>query len=91
MCFSGGKEYACNAGAPGLIPGSGRSPGVGNATHSSTLAWRIPWTEEPGSPRGHKESDTTEQLTHMVYINDRIMRLPRLFIFADLHFLVLLH
>ena len=33
------------------------------ATHSSTLAWRIPWTEEPGglySPRGHKESDTTE-------------------------------
>ena len=31
------------------------------ATHSSTLAWRIPWTEELGySPRGHKESDTTE-------------------------------
>ena len=36
------------------------------ATHSSTLAWRTPWTEEPGglySPRGHKESDTTERLT----------------------------
>ena len=35
------------------------------ATHSSLLAWRIPWTEEPGglhSPRGRKESDTTEQL-----------------------------
>ena len=31
------------------------------ATHSSTLAWRIPWTEEPGRlPRGHKEWDTTE-------------------------------
>ena len=32
------------------------------ATHSSILAWRIPWTEEPVgySPRGHKESDTTE-------------------------------
>ena len=30
------------------IPGSGRSPGEGNATHSSVLAWRIPWTEEPG-------------------------------------------
>ena len=32
------------------------------ATHSSTLAWRIPWTEEPGSysPWGRKESDTTE-------------------------------
>ena len=30
------------------IPGSGRSPGEGRATHSSVLAWRIPWTEEPG-------------------------------------------
>ena len=33
------------------------------ATHSSTLAWKIPWTEEPGrpcSPWGRKESDTTE-------------------------------
>ena len=32
------------------------------ATHSSTLAWKIPWMEEPGgySPWGHKESDTTE-------------------------------
>jgi len=31
------------------------------ATHSSPLAWGIPWTEEPGklySPWGHKESDT---------------------------------
>ena len=35
------------------------------ATHSSTLAWRIPWTEEPGgfSSWGRKESDTTEWLT----------------------------
>ena len=30
------------------IPGSGRSPGEGMATHSSILAWEIPWTEEPG-------------------------------------------
>ena len=36
------------------------------ATHSSILAWRIPWTEEPGGPHpwGHQESDTTERLTH---------------------------
>ena len=35
------------------------------ATHSSILAWRIPWTEEHGglSPWGRKESDTNEQLT----------------------------
>ena len=31
-----------------LIPGLGRSPGEGNGNHSSILAWRIPWTEEPG-------------------------------------------
>ena len=35
------------------------------ATHSSTLAWKIPWMEEPGTgycPWVGKESDTTEQL-----------------------------
>ena len=32
------------------------------ATQSSTLAWKIPWTEEPGRPWGCKELDTTEQL-----------------------------
>ena len=30
------------------IPESGRSSGEGMAAHSSILAWRIPWTEEPG-------------------------------------------
>ena len=30
------------------IPGLGRSPGEGNATHPSIFAWRIPCTEEPG-------------------------------------------
>ena len=37
------------------------------ATRSSILAWRIPWTEEPGRLQsigsGHKESDTTKQLS----------------------------
>ena len=34
------------------------------ATHSSTLTWKIPWTEEPGRLQsvGRKESDTTERL-----------------------------
>ena len=32
----------------GSILGSGKYPGEGMATHSSILAWRIPWTEEPG-------------------------------------------
>ena len=34
--------------------------------HSSILAWRIPWTEEPEgySPFSVQESDTTERLNH---------------------------
>ena len=41
----------------------------GRAIHSGNLAWEIPLTEEPGdsSSRGHKESDTTEQLIYTVY------------------------
>ena len=38
-----GKESACNAGDASLILGSGRSSEKGKATHSSILAWRIPW------------------------------------------------
>ena len=46
-----GKESACKAGAVGalgFIPGSERSLEEGMTTHSSILAWEIPWTEEPG-------------------------------------------
>ena len=32
----------------GSIPGSGRSPAVGNGSHSSIVVWKIPWTEKPG-------------------------------------------
>ena len=52
--FPGGsvvKNLPANAGDArdmGLIPGSGRSPDRVMATHSSILAWEIPWTEEPG-------------------------------------------
>ena len=35
----------------------------GMAAHSSILAWRIPWTEEPGGLCGIAESDMTEQLS----------------------------
>ena len=45
---SDGKVSAYNAGDLGLIPGSGRPPEKEMATHFSTLAWKIPWTEEPG-------------------------------------------
>ena len=48
---SHGKESACNAGDPGSIPGLERSPGEGIGNPLSTLAWRLPWTEEPGRPQ----------------------------------------
>ena len=57
-----GKESACNAGDAGnegLIPALGRRPGGESvATHSSILAWRIPWTEETG--RLHTAHRVTE-------------------------------
>ena len=61
-----GKESVCNAGDPGLIPGSGRSPGEGygylpqypcleNSMGRGALWATVLW--------GHKELDMTEQLT----------------------------
>ena len=42
------KESACNERELGTIPGEEDPLEKGMATHSSILAWRIPWTEEPG-------------------------------------------
>ena len=44
------KNSPANAGniSVGLIPGQENPQEEGMATHSSILAWRIPWTEEPG-------------------------------------------
>ena len=56
--LSVGRESTCNVG--GLVQSLGQ---VGKiplekrmATRSSVLAWRTPWTEEPGELKGHKES-----------------------------------
>ena len=46
-----GKECACITGDLGSIPGLGKPLEKGKATHSSILAWRIPWTEDPGRPQ----------------------------------------
>ena len=43
-----GKDSTYNAGNPGLIPESGRSPREGNGNPSSILLWRSAWTGEPG-------------------------------------------
>ena len=51
MCFtagfpggSDGRASACNVGDPGSVPGLGGSL----KKEMATLAWKIPWTEEPG-------------------------------------------
>ena len=58
------KESACSAGDPGLIPGSGRSPGAGNGYPLQYTCLKIPmdrgvW-QATYSTWGHKELDTTE-------------------------------
>ena len=48
--FPGGSvgKNLCDAGDPGSIPEWEDPLEEGMATHSSILAWRIPWTEKPG-------------------------------------------
>ena len=63
---SDGKESACNAGNPGSIPGSGRSPGEGNGNPLQyscleNFMGRGAWRDTVHG--GLKESDTTERLT----------------------------
>ena len=45
---SDGKESTCNVRDLGLILGLGDPLEEGMDTHSSILAWRVPWSEEPG-------------------------------------------
>ena len=51
MGFPGGsvvKNPPANAGNADWTPGLGRFPGGGNGNPTRVLAWKIPWTEEPG-------------------------------------------
>ena len=57
---SGGKESSCNAGDLVLTLDQEDPLEKEMATHSSILAWGIPWTEEPRGLQfiGHKKSDS---------------------------------
>ena len=69
-----GKESACNARDLGSVPGLGRSPGGGNGyllQYSCLENPRGQRSLEGYSSRGHKESNTTEQLsTEQHTLND---------------------
>ena len=63
---SAGKEPACNAGDPSSIPGLGKFPGEGIGYQLQYSCLENPHGQRSlvgSSPRGHKESDTTEQLS----------------------------
>ena len=63
-----GDKSACRCRRPEFNSWVGKIPlEKGMATPSSILAWRIPWTEEPGGLQSRgvtKELDTAEMLTH---------------------------
>ena len=62
---SDGKESACNVQDPSSIHESGRSRGEANATHYSILAWRIPWTEDPGRATALEIAKSWTQLSDL--------------------------
>ena len=66
-CGSDGKESACSVGDLGLIPGLGRSPGEGKS-YSFQYA-SLENSTDCIVHEGHKESDTTEQLSLAIAIN----------------------
>ena len=60
------KNPHANARDLGLIPGLGKSPRGEMSTHSSILAWKLPWTERPGGLQSMgfaKKLDMTERLS----------------------------
>ena len=64
-----GKESACNAGDPSLIPGSGISAGegIGYSLQYSGLE-----NSMDSSPWGHKETDTTKQLSLSLHLTNNL-------------------
>ena len=66
-------ESISNAGGMGLIPGKAPLE-KGMTSHSSILAWKIPWTEEPdrlqsmGSQRVRHDLATKQQYIHILHI-----------------------
>ena len=50
----------------GSVLGSGRFRKVGSSNHSSILAWKIPWTEEPGSLQSMGLQSQTQLSTHIL-------------------------
>ena len=57
------KNPPASEGDMGSIPHQGRTLEKGMATHSSVLAWEIPWTEEPGGLQSIESQKSRTQLS----------------------------
>ena len=73
---SDGKESTCSVAGLGSILGWEGSPEKGMATHSSILAWRIPWIEEPGGLQsiGVTKSQTELRAFHFHFLYRQKLR-----------------
>ena len=71
----------------GSIPGSGRSPEGGHSTHSSILAWRIPWTEELGG----LQSIASQSQTQLKWLSMHAQQISTKKLFHSLQFYNLSH
>ena len=70
------KNPPANAGDAGSIPESGRFLEKEMATHSSILAWKIPWIEEPGGLQsiGVTKSQTELRAFHFHFLYRQKLR-----------------
>ena len=83
--FPGGsviKNSPANAGGMGLIPGSGRPPGEGNGNQ---LQYSCLGNHMDREPRGHKESDTTEQLNNSANCKSKANRVSMYLMCVSTH------
>ena len=71
------EESACTAGS---ISQSGRPPGGGMVAHSSILAWRFPWTEEPGGLESKGLHRVRPSGAHMLYIHTHTHSNPQFYL-----------
>ena len=78
---SDGKGSACNSGDLGTIPGREDPQEKERATHSSTLAWRLPWTGKPGELQstgsqraGHDWEANTHSTTSVCTLHRHTLR-----------------
>ena len=82
------KNPPANAGdirETGSVPGSRRHLEGGMATHSSILAWRIPWTEEPGGPQSMGlQRVRYNRMTELVSKSPFLLRLLKFMVLAKL-------